>query len=124
MKSVASRLGRKIMSWSDLTVSIGGQRLVEDFSYTLLRDDRLGIIGGNGAGKTTLLRTLCGELPAEQGVIETGDTVKIGYFAQHCPQLDENMRIIDAIRDIAVHVYTPDGDLSASQMAETFLFPS
>lgn len=124
MKSVASRLGRKILSWKDLSVAIGGRTLVRDFSYTLLRDDRLGIIGGNGAGKTTLLRTLCGELPPESGVIEVGDTVKIGYFAQHCPPLDPDTRIIDAVRDVAVHVYTPDGDLSASQMAETFLFPS
>ena len=84
----------------------------------------MGIIGSNGAGKTTLLRTLCGEIPAESGVIEIGDTVKIGYFAQHCPKLDPDTRIIDAVRDVAVHVYTPDGDLSASQMAETFLFPS
>ena len=124
MKSVASRLGRKIISWTNLDVAIGGNTLVRDFSYTLLRDDRLGIIGGNGAGKTTLLRTLCGDLPPQSGVIEMGDTVKIGYFAQHCPPLDPDARIIDAVRDVAVHVYTPDGDLSASQMAETFLFPS
>lgn len=124
MKSVASRLGKKIIAWDGLNVAIGGKTLIKDFSYTLLRDDRLGIIGGNGAGKTTLLRTLCGEIPAESGVIDIGDTVKIGYFAQHCPPLDQDTRIIDAVRDVAVHVYTPDGDLSASQMAETFLFPS
>ncbi|MBR4080376.1 MAG: ABC-F family ATP-binding cassette domain-containing protein [Clostridia bacterium] len=124
MKSVASRLGRKIISWEHLSAAVGGHTLVEDFSYTLLRDDRMGIVGGNGAGKTTLLRTLCGELPPASGVIEIGDTVKIGYFAQHCPPLDPDARIIDAVRDVAVHVYTPDGELSASQMAETFLFPS
>lgn len=123
MKSVASRLGKKIIAWDGLNVAIGGNTLIRDFSYTLLRDDRLGIIGGNGAGKTTLLRTLCGEIPAESGVIDKGDTVQIGYFAQHCPAMDPNARIIDAVRDVAVHVYTPDGDLSASQMAETFLFP-
>lgn len=124
MKSVASRLGKKIISWEGLDVAIGGKLLVKDFSYTLLRDDRMGIIGGNGAGKTTLLRTLYGELPAAAGTIEKGDTVRIGYFAQHCPPLDPDMRIIDAVQDIAVKVYTPEGDLSASQMAETFLFPS
>ena len=124
MKSVTSRLGRKIISWDQLNVAIGGNTLIRDFSYTLLRDDRMGIIGSNGAGKTTLLRTLCGEIPAENGCIDIGDTVKIGYFAQHCPKLDPDTRIIDAVRDVAVHVYTPDGELSASQMAETFLFPS
>ena len=124
MKSVASRLGKKILSWEHLQAGIGGKTLVKDFTYTLLRDDRLGIIGGNGAGKTTLLRTLCGELLPEGGVIDRGETVRIGYFAQHCPALDPDARIIDAVRDVAVHVYTPDGDLSASQMAETFLFPS
>ncbi len=124
LKSVASRLGKKILSWDGLDVSIDGQRLINGFSYTLLRDDRLGIIGGNGAGKTTLLRTLCGELPPGAGIIEQGETVKIGYFAQLCPPLDPDARIIDAVRDVAVHISTPDGDLSASQMAETFLFPS
>ena len=124
MKSVASRLGKKILSWEHLDVAIGGHTLVKDFSYTLLRDDRLGIIGGNGAGKTTLLRTLCGEIPPADGAIEQGDTVRIGYFAQHCPPMDPDMRIIDAVKDVAVKVYTPDGELSASQMAETFLFPS
>ena len=124
LKSVASRLGKKIVSWDHLDVAIGGNTLIRDFSYTLLRDDRMGIVGGNGAGKTTLLRTLCGELPPASGMIEKGDTVKIGYFAQHCPPLDPETRIIDAVKDVAVKVYTPDGDLTASQMAETFLFPS
>ena len=124
MKSVASRLGKKVVSWEHLDVAIGGNTLIRDFSYTLLRDDRVGIVGGNGAGKTTLLRTLCGELPPASGTIEKGETVKIGYFAQHCPALDPETRIIDAIRDVAVKVYTPEGDMTASQMAETFLFPS
>ena len=124
MKSVASRLGKKIVSWEHLDVAIGGTELIRDFSYTLLRDDRVGIIGGNGAGKTTLLRTLCGELPPAGGTIEMGETVKVGYFAQHCPELDPDTRIIDAVKDVAVKVYTPDGDLTASQMTETFLFPS
>ncbi len=124
LKSVASRLGKKIIAWDHLSVGYEGTPLVKDFSYTLLRDDRLGLIGGNGAGKTTLLRTLCGQLPPLGGVIDMGETVRIGYFAQHCPPLDPDTRIIDAVKDIAVHVYTPDGDLTASQMAETFLFPS
>ena len=124
MKSVASRLGRKILSCEHLHCELGGRTLVKDFSYTLLRDDRVGIIGGNGAGKTTLLRLLSGELAPESGTVERGETVRLGVFAQHCPPLDPDTRIIDAVRDVAVKVYTPDGELSASQMAETFLFPS
>lgn len=124
MKSVASRLGKKILSWENLSIGYGENTLVRDFSYTLLRDDRLGIIGGNAQARRRSWRTLCGELPPLSGVIEKGDTVRIGYFAQHCPALDPDTRIIDAVKDVAVHVYTPDGDLSASQMAETFLFPS
>jgi len=98
--------------------------VLSDITFHLEKGDRAAIVGGNGAGKTTLLRTLCGELPPASGVIEKGDTVKIGYFAQHCPPLDPDTRIIDAVKDVAVKVYTPDGDLTASQMAETFLFPS
>jgi len=124
MKSVASRLGRKVIGWEHLDCSIGGNTLVRDFTYTLLRDDRMGIVGGNGSGKTTLLRTLCGELLPAGGTIEIGDTVKLGYFPQHVPELPPDLRIIDAVRDVAVRVYTPDGEMSASQMAETFLFPS
>ena len=82
------------------------------------------IAGPPLSGKTTLLRTLCGELPPLSGEIEKGDTVRIGYFAQHCPALDPDTRIIDAVKDVAVHVYTPDGDLSASHMSETFLYQS
>ena len=124
MRSVSSRLGRKILSCEHLTCALGGRTLVRDFSYTVLRDDRVGIVGGNGAGKTTLLRLLSGELQPDAGQVERGETVRLGVFAQHCPPLDPDARVIDAVRDVAVKVYTPDGELSASQMAETFLFPS
>lgn len=69
MKSAASRLGRKIMSWEHLDAGVDGHLLLRDFSYTLLRDDRVGIVGSNGAGKTTLLRTLAGQLPLSAGVM-------------------------------------------------------
>lgn len=124
MKSVSGRLGKKIISWENLAVGIGDKVLCREFSYTLLRDDRLGIVGENGAGKTTLLRTLVGEMPPIAGTMEQGDTVRVGYFSQHTPALPPDTRIIDAVRDVAVKVYTPEGDISASQMAETFLFPS
>ncbi len=125
VRSAASRLGRKIVSWQDLAVGYSPEKpLLKGFSYTLLRDDRLGIVGDNGSGKTTLLRTLAGELPPLSGSLEAGETVKIGYFAQHCPPLDPQARVIDAVTDVAVRIRLPEGDVSATQMAEHFLFPS
>ena len=124
VRSAASRLGRKIISWEGLSAGYEGQPLVRDFSYTLLRDDRVGIVGCNGSGKTTLLRTLAGELPLLAGTLEAGETVKIGYFAQRSPELDPDCRVIDAVTDVAVRIKLPEGDVSAVQMAEHFLFPS
>lgn len=124
IRSAASRLGKKILACQHLGCELGGRTLIRDFSYTLLRDDRVGIVGDNGAGKTTLLRLLSGELAPTRGHVELGETVRLGVFAQHCPPMDPEARVIDAIRDVAVKVYTPDGEMSATQMAETFLFPS
>ena len=124
VRSAASRLGRKIISWENLSAGYGSSPLVRDFSYTLLRDDRVGIVGCNGSGKTTLLRTLAGELPLLGGRLEAGETVKIGYFAQRSPELAPDSRVIDAITDVAVRIRLPEGDVSAAQMAEHFLFPS
>ncbi|MBR6955329.1 MAG: ABC-F family ATP-binding cassette domain-containing protein [Clostridia bacterium] len=124
VRSAASRLGRKILAWENLAAGYDEKPLVRDFTYTLLRDDRLGIVGPNGSGKTTLLRVLAGELPPLAGTLEAGETVKIGYFAQHCPPLDPDCRVIDAVTDVAVRIRLPEGDVSATQMAEHFLFPS
>ena len=123
IKSAAARLGKKILSWEGLTKAFQGHTVIKDFSYTLLRDDRIGIVGPNGAGKTTLLNLLSGGLAPDGGAVERGETVRIGYFRQHCPAMEENVRVIDAARDVAVKVVSPEGDLSASQMLEKFLFP-
>jgi ABC transport system ATP-binding/permease protein len=124
MTSLSSRLGKKILSVEHLYKSYAGKTVVRDFSYMLLRDDRIGIIGPNGCGKTTLLRLLSGEILPDSGMLEKGDTVRIGYFAQHCPAFDPQKRVIDAVRDIAEIVHMPDGDVSASKMLERFLFVS
>lgn len=124
MQSAASRLGKKILSAQNICVALGGRELIRDFSYTLSRDDRIGIIGANGAGKTTLLKALMGEISPVQGEVVRGETVKIGYFAQISPALPPDTLVIDAVRSAGVQVVTPQGDLTAAQMLETFLFPS
>lgn len=124
LASVSSRLGKKILSCEHVYKALGGKELIRDFTYLFLRDDRIGIIGENGAGKTTLLNLLDGTLLVDQGVIERGETVRIGYFRQHFPEMDGDMKLIDAARNVAVRVHTPDGDLTAGQMLERFLFPA
>lgn len=123
--SLSSRLGGKIIEARNVTMAYeGGPTLIRDFTYTLLRDDRVGVVGENGCGKTTLLHLLSGDLSPVKGSVTIGETVKIGYFAQEFPPVDPDLRLIDYMRSIAEYVNTPDGRLSASQMLERFLFPS
>lgn len=122
--STSSRLGRRIIECENVGKSMGGKRLLRDFTYTILRDERMAVVGENGCGKTTFLRMLAGQLAPDEGTINIGETVKIGFFTQEFPKLDPHMRLIDFMRDIAEYVETPDGRFSASQMLEQFLFPS
>jgi len=118
-----TRLGKKIMEIENLTKGFDGKTLIKDFSYTLLPDDRIGIVGPNGAGKSTLLNMLTGKLKADSGSIDIGTTVKIGYFSQESEELDESMRAIEYIREFGENVTTSDGTkITASQMMEKFLF--
>ncbi len=123
MKSVSSRLGKKIIELHHVSKAFDGVPVIADFSYNVLRDDRIGIIGENGAGKSTLLKLITGELAADNGSVEIGETVKIGYFSQENEQMDKSRRVIEYICDIAHNVRTEDGYISASQMLERFLFP-
>jgi len=124
LTTAASRLGRKIIEIDGIGKSYGGNALIHDFSYILLRNDRIGIIGPNGCGKTTLLNMITGNLQPDQGSIAVGDTVKIGYFSQGNQVMDEHQRVIKYIAEIAERVKTNEGYFSASQMLERFLFPS
>ena len=121
--STSSRLGRRIIECEAVCKALGGRRLISDFTYTILRDERMAVVGPNGCGKTTLLRMLAGQLTPDSGTIAVGETVKIGFFTQEFPQVDPKVRLIDFMRDIAEYVETPDGRFSASQMLEQFLFP-
>ena len=122
--STSSRLGRRIIECENVGKSMGGKRLLRDFTYTILRDERMAVVGENGCGKTTFLRMLAGQLAPDEGTINIGETVKIGFFTQEFPKVDPHIRLIDFMRDIAEYVETPDGRFSASQMLEQFLFPS
>ncbi|OPJ57018.1 ABC-F family ATP-binding cassette domain-containing protein [Alkalithermobacter paradoxus] len=119
----SSRLGKKVIEIDNISKSFGDKKVIDDFSYIVLRDDRVGIIGPNGSGKSTLVNIITGKLKPDEGKIEIGETVKIGYFSQDNTSMDENLRVIEYIREEAEHIYTSDGKaISASQMLERFLF--
>ncbi len=120
----ASRLGRKTVELMNVSKSYGGRTIIKDFSYTVLRDDRVGIIGRNGAGKSTLLNMIAGSLIPDGGSVDFGGTVRIGYFTQEGKELDPNQRPYDYIHEIASGIQTKEGRISATQMMERFLFSS
>ena len=123
MAAAASRLGKKIIELKDVSKAFDGRPIISHFSYNLLRNDRIGIVGRNGAGKSTLLHTIAGELAPDSGTVDMGTTVKIGHFSQEGRELDLNQRVYDFIHDIADEVRTDEGTFTANQMMERFLFP-
>lgn len=119
----ARRLGSKIIEFQNVSKSYGDRRLINDFTYFLKRDDRIGVIGANGAGKTTLLEILTKRAEPDAGEIAVGQTVHIGYYDQESRALNEDQRVIDYIKETAEYVSTADGtQITASQMLEKFLF--
>ena len=122
--SAASRLGRKTVELAHISKSYGDRTIIRDFSYVLLRDDRVGIIGRNGAGKSTLLNMIAGSLIPDSGSVDFGGTVRIGYFTQEARELDPAQRPYDYIHEIASELHTKEGRISATQMMERFLFSS
>ena len=124
LAAASSRLGRKTIELHGVSKSFDGRKVIDNFSYNLLRGDRIGIVGHNGAGKSTLLHMVAGELQPDCGHVEIGTTVKIGHFSQEGRELDLNQRVYDFIHDIAKEVRTGEGTFTAKQMMERFLFPS
>lgn len=123
LSSFSARLGKKTIEWEHLGIHYGNHVLFEDFSYSLLRQDRIGIIGRNGCGKSTLLNILAGDIQPSSGTISFGDTVLIGYFRQGDEMVDLSMRAIDYIKEVAEVIHYGKETLTASQMMERFLFP-
>lgn len=119
----STRLGSKIIEAYELSKAYGEKKLFEDFTYTINRTDRIGIIGNNGRGKSTLLNILAGRIQPTGGTLEFGDTINIGYYTQENLDMDGNLRAIEYIRESAEFVTKKDGSkISASQMLENFLF--
>ncbi|MCM3560807.1 ABC-F family ATP-binding cassette domain-containing protein [Brevibacillus borstelensis] len=120
----ASRLGKKVLEIEHIRKGYGPRQLIDDFSYIVLPQDRVGIIGPNGSGKSTLLNILAGRLAPDAGTVETGQTVKLAYYTQENVEMDEKLRVIEYIKEAAEVVHTSDGEvITASQMLERFLFP-
>ncbi len=124
MNLAGSRLGKKVIELNLVSKQFGDKTLVKDFTYIVQKNDRIGIIGPNGSGKSSLLHMIVGLLEPDEGKIETGTTVKIGFFSQESGEMNPTLRAIEYIKEAAHHVRTADGSLiSASQMLELFLFP-
>ncbi|RST72771.1 ABC transporter ATP-binding protein [Siminovitchia acidinfaciens] len=119
-----SRLGKKVIELMGIEKSLGGRQLVSSFDYLLKPGDKIGIIGPNGSGKTTLLNMMAGRIQPDAGEVDTGETVKIGYYTQGDEELDGNQRVIDYIKETAQVIHTKNGEaITAEQMLERFLFP-
>lgn len=122
LDSVETRMGRKTIELHHISKSYGEKKLVEDFDYIFLKNQKVGFIGPNGCGKSTLLKMIAGLVEPDSGSVEIGETVRIAYFAQELPELDTRQRVIDYVKDIGEYVQTRDGRITASQMLERFLF--
>ena len=124
MATLSSRLGRKTVELDHVTKAFGEHVVLRDFTYHIARDDRVGIVGRNGAGKSTLLNLIAGRLAPDSGTVDWGETVRLGYFSQEGWELDPRQRVYDFIHEIAGEVKTREGNFSATQMMERFLFPT
>jgi len=119
----STRLGKKILEIEYLSKSVDNRKLINDLSYIAVPGDRVGIVGPNGSGKSTLLQMISGRLQPDAGEVVLGPTVNLGYFTQEHQEMDETLRVIEYIKEVAENIKTADGSLiTASQMLERFLF--
>ena len=123
ISSVGSRLGKTIIECEHIGLDYGGKTYIDDFNYVLLRNDRIGIVGPNGSGKSSLMDIIAGRLVPTRGTVKVGQTVKIGYFAQHSEFKDADCRVLEYIKNVSDYIETADGTRITAQMLERFLFP-
>lgn len=117
-------IGNKIFEAKHVSKAFGSQIILDDYSYTFSRYEKMGIVGNNGTGKSTFIRMLLGLEPHDSGTIDIGQTVRFGYYSQQGMAFREDQKVIDAVRDIAEYVDMGNGTkLSASQFLQHFLFP-
>ena len=122
LDSIETRMGKKTIELHHIAKAFGDRVILRDFDYIFLKNQNVGIVGPNGCGKSTLLRMIAGETEPDQGSIEVGETIRIGYFAQEEQEMDDRQRVIDYVKDIAEYINTREGRISASAMLERFLF--
>ena len=120
--TVESRLGKKTVFLEGVSKAWDDQTILDDITYRFGRNERVGIVGPNGVGKSTLLELIVGSVEPDDGTIERGETVVFGYYDQQSMDLDAEQRVHDYIVDISNRIETAEGELSAADMLEKFLF--
>jgi ATP-binding cassette subfamily F protein uup len=118
------RLGKKVIEIKHLDLQVGDHPIARDFTKLIQAGDRIGITGANGAGKSSFLNAIAGKLPIQDGTIDIGETVKIGYYTQKMEPIPEDKRVINYIKEIGQEVVNRDGEkISVTSLLEQFLFP-
>lgn len=118
-----SRIGKKVINFDHVSFSYPDKPILSDFNLLIQNKDRIGIVGENGKGKSTLLNLIAGELQADSGKVDIGETIRIGYFLQTIKGLDESKRVINFLQEVADEAKTSSGMVSIAELLEQFLFP-
>lgn len=121
-ESIETRMGKKTVELHHISKGYEEKKLIDDFDYIVLKNQRVGFIGPNGCGKSTLMKIIAGLVEPDSGSVEIGETVKVAYFAQEVPGMNSSQRVIDYVKDVAEYIPTKEGKISASKMLERFLF--
>lgn len=118
-----SRIGKKVINFENVSFSYPDKPILKDFNLLIQNKDRIGIVGDNGKGKSTLLNLIAGDLQADSGKLDIGETIRIGYFSQTIKGLDESKRVINFLQEVAEEAKTTSGMVSIAELLEQFLFP-